>query len=214
MGEALPATVGTPGGASAVGQLVRNVDVGGAPSIITGRGAAPVSELAAALYSAQAPEGLGAAIEVTTADLAALPNDTTTYVPETWPTALPGTTADQPCAVLHATSDGRARTTFATVPAEAALFAGRRVSVGPGGGALVRSSSTGTAAGPVFLIDQTATRFEVTNPSRETLSRLGYPDVTPVRVPAAWLAQFRDGPELDAATARLAVSRTLTTGES
>src|SRR5690606_9259242 len=63
LGEPLPAEVGSPGGARVVGQLVRNTDVGGAPSILTSAGAAPISEFAAALYSVQAPGGLGGALD-------------------------------------------------------------------------------------------------------------------------------------------------------
>lgn len=211
LGESLPAPIG---GATAIGQLVRNVDVGGAPSVLTSEGAAPVSEFAAALYSVAAPGGLGAAVEVTNADLAGVPNDTRSLVPDSWPTTRPRPTTDQPCAVLHTTADGRASTTFAAVPAESELFTGRRVGVAPGAGALVRSSSTGTATGPVFLVDQTATRFEITNPSQEILARLGYADVTPARVPAAWLTHFGDGPELDTEAARRAVSRALSGAES
>ncbi|MFC4553947.1 type VII secretion protein EccB [Georgenia faecalis] len=204
-GETLPQAVGS---AKSVGQLVRNTDVGGAPSILTRAGAAPISEFAAALYSVQAPSGLGNEIEVTNADLDTVANDTNPYPPENWPTALPETTTERPCAVLQ-TSERRATTAFATVPATAEMFGGRRVTVAPGSGALVRMSSTGTGVGPVFLVDQTATRFEVSDPSAETLARLGYADVDLVQVPAPWLALLGDGPELNAEAARAAVSRTL-----
>jgi type VII secretion protein EccB len=209
LGEPLPADVGGPGGATTVGQLVRNVDVGGAPAILTRAGAAPITEFAAALYSVQAPGGLGTALDLTNADLADVPNDTGAYAPESWPATLPGTTTEQPCAVLSTSTDGGARTTFATAEPSDEIFSGRRVAVAPGSGALVRSSSTGTGAGPVYLVDQTATRFEITTPSREVLARLGYAEVEPAIVPAPWLAHLGDGPELNAEAARRAVNRSL-----
>ncbi|GAA2727426.1 type VII secretion protein EccB [Cellulomonas aerilata] len=210
LGEPLPAAIGGPGGAASVGQLVRNVDVGGATSILTRTGAAPITPFAAALYSIQAPGGLGNAKDVTNADLSGVPNDTDPYAPENWPSDLPRTTTEQPCAALHTAGDQRAGTTLATVPPTHEMFAGRRVTVAAGSGALVRMSSTGTGTGPVFLVDQTATRFGVTVPSGEILARLGYPGVEPVRVPASWLAHLGDGPELDVDDARRAVSRGLT----
>lgn len=207
MGEPLPQAFGEPGGATLVGQLVRNVDVGQTPSVLTQAGYAPISEFAAALYGIQAPGALGRAIEVGNDELSGIPSDTGVYVPEDWPRDLPASTSERPCAVLRTAEEGRASTELATVAADHEMFSGPRLSVVPGGGALVQSSSTGSGNSPVYLIDQTGRRFPLSDPSDEVLARLGYVERRPHVVPSEWLGHLGDGVELDAEAALQPVTR-------
>ena len=72
------------------------------------------------------------------------------------------------------------------------------VHVQPGHGSLVRASSTGTG-GPVYVIDQSGQAFHITDPTAETLSRLGYAHTVPRDVPPSWVSQFTAGPALSEA---------------
>ena len=78
---------------------------------------------------------------------------------------------------------------------DTAVIAGATVE--PGKGALVRASSTGSPLGPVFIIDQSGRKFAITDPSDETLARLGYAGLRPAVVPAPWLLVFPSGPALN-----------------
>ena len=75
------------------------------------------------------------------------------------------------------------------------------VVVDPSHGALVRASSTAGPGGPVFLVDQSGQKFAITDPSDETLARLGYAGVSPRVVPGPWVLLFPSGPALSEAAA-------------
>ena len=135
-------------------------------------------------------------------DLARIqPSDTKDFVPADWPRAIPRAATNVPCAVLE-TQDGKAASThLALQPPDSPWVKPpnkEQVYVQPGRGALVRASSTATA-GPVSVVDQSGQSFTITDPSAETLARLGYAGMTPRYVPPTWVAQLPAGPALSEA---------------
>lgn len=213
LGEPLPQEFGSPGGAKTSGQLLRIAGSTSTFALLTAGGVAPVSDFAAALYSTQAPGGLGVALDITHTDLAGIPVDSAGYAPADWPTVMPEALDGRPCAVLDTTVGARPEVQLAAVDAEHEIFEGRLVSMAPGHGALVRASSTAADQGPVYLVDQTATRFQIIDPSEETLARLGFSGEDVVTVPPSWLVHLADGPALSEESARRAVSQALGVGE-
>jgi hypothetical protein len=165
-------------------------------------GTIPLTPFAAAVYQAVAPEGLGRPVTVSNDDLARIqPSDTKGFVPDDWPAAVPGRVTGSPCAVLETVDGKPAVTHLATTSADSTFVkpAGKQpVYVQPGRGALVRASSTGTS-GPVAVVDQAGQAFTITDPSAETLARLGYKDVTPRYVPPSWVSLLPAGPALSEA---------------
>ena len=185
-----------------VGQLVVNKDQGDAMSVMVGNGTIPLTPFAAAVYQAVAPNGLGRPVTVSNDDLARIqPSDIRDFVPADWPTAIPTRATGTPCAVLE-TVDGKPATThFAVTSADSAFVKlpnKQQVYVQPGRGAVVRTSSTGTS-GPVAVVDQSGQAFTITDPSAETLARLGYQGLTPRYVPPSWVAVLPAGPALSEA---------------
>lgn len=184
---------------TSVGQLIVNRDQNDTMSVMVANGTIPLTPFAAAVYQAVAPGSLGKPVTVFNDDLAKIqPSDTKDFVPADWPSAMPRPATGTPCATLE-TADGKAATThLALQPADSPwvkLPNKLQLYVQPGRGAVVRASSTGTA-GPVAVVDQSGQSFTVTDPSAETLARLGYRGLTPRFVPPAWLAQFPAGPAL------------------
>ncbi|MFG2334521.1 type VII secretion protein EccB [Streptomyces sp. NPDC048604] len=103
---------------------------------------------------------------------------------------------DTVCSVLRAV-DAQGRTTLSVwagpeYPAEITP-AGPATYVTPGSGVLTSSDGT------LHLVTDTGLRYAV---RREAQIRLGYEDVTPVRVPAAWSDFLSKGPRLDTDGAR------------
>lgn len=200
LGRPLPAAFTAGGAVTTVGQLVSNSDQGGAMSVMLADGLVPLTPFASAVYQATAGGTLGKPVTVTNADLAQIqPSPTRGFIPDDWPSQVPGTAAGVPCAGLE-TADGKPAATHLVVqPKESprvALAGGLTTSVEPGHGALFRASSTG-GGGPVYVLDQSGKAFNLTDPSSETLSRLGYAGVTPRFVPPSWLALFGSGPALN-----------------
>lgn len=181
------------------GQLIVNKDQSSAMSVMVANGTIPLTPFAAAVYQAVAPSALGKPVAVSNDDLAKVQaSDTKGFVPTDWPTGIPKPASGNPCAVLE-TADGKAATThLALQPSDSPwvkLPVRQTVVVQPGRGALVRASSTATS-GPVSVVDQSGESFTVTDPSAETLARLGYRGVTPRFVPPAWVSQLPAGPAL------------------
>ncbi len=184
------------------GQLIVNKDQGNTMSVMVANGTIPLTPFAAAVYQAVAPDALGKPVTVSNDDLAKIqPSDTKGFVPTDWPRALPKPATGSPCAVLE-TADAKAATThLALQPSDSPWVkppSKQPVTVQPGRGALVRASSTATA-GPVAVVDQSGQAFTLTDPSTETLARLGYRDITPRFVPQPWVAQLPAGPALSEA---------------
>jgi ESX secretion system ATPase EccB len=76
------------------------------------------------------------------------------------------------------------------------------IAVPPGRGAVVEAlASPGAPVGALAVVSDLGLRFAV--PSKEVLSTLGYPDVTPQRLPAALIALVPSGRALDPAAAVL-----------
>ena len=184
------------------GQLIVNADQGGAMSVMVDNGAIPLTPFAAAIYQGTAPAALGRATRVTNADLAAIaPSQNRGFYPVDWPTAVPANATGKPCAVIEGLDNKPAATHLMLQPAESPwvrLPNSLPVYVQPGHGSLVRASSTGTG-GPVYVIDQSGQAFNITDPTAETLSRLGYANIVPRCVPPSWVSQFTAGPALSEA---------------
>ncbi len=201
-GRPLPTQLTLGNKIGAIGQLVVNRDQGSAMSVMLDNGTIPLTPFAAAVYQATAPGTLGQPTTVSNADLARIqPSDTRSFFSADWPRTVPATTGGTPCAVLETTPAKPATTHLMMQPAESSrvrLPNGQSVYVQPGRGGLVRASSTGTG-GPVSVIDQSGQSFTITDPSAETLTRLGFKDVVPPYVPPAWVARFASGPALSEA---------------
>lgn len=191
-------TVGTT--VTSIGQLVANRDEGGAASVMVADGTIPLTPFATAVYRAVAPGDLGRPVTVSNADLAKIqPSDTQGFIPADWPTAVPKPATGIPCAVLETTEGGQAATTHLALPSADSSWVRmpftREVYVQPGHGALVRASAT-AADGPVSVVDQSGRSSLLTDPSAETLARLGYSGLTPRLVPPSWVGQLSAGPAL------------------
>jgi hypothetical protein len=78
------------------------------------------------------------------------------------------------------------------------------MAVPPGRGAVVESVTAPGAAGALAVVSDLGLRFAV--PSRDVLAVLGYPEVTPQRLPAALVALVPSGRALDPAAAVLPAS--------
>jgi type VII secretion protein EccB len=76
-----------------------------------------------------------------------------------------------------------------------------KIAIRRGHGVLVESMSSSTATGGTLsLVTDSGTRCAIAN--RDVLGRLGYGDVTPVRLPAELVTMLPAGPALDPAAAR------------
>lgn len=176
--------------------------------LVLADGLVPLTPFAAEVYRAQEPE-LGQPRSLPQSDVTAVPTSpqATLVFPDAWPVAVPTITPGVPCAVLDtpAANDRAASTRLLVLspdsPFAAAPGASSVVTVDPGHGALARVSSTGAPTGPVYVVDQSGQKFAVTDPSDETLARLGYAGTTPRIVPAPWILLFPSGPALNEAAA-------------
>lgn len=205
----LPPSLTLGGKVRRVGQLIRNASVNNAPSVVLEDGTAALSDFAAAIYSVQAPPELAAPVSVTNDDLAKVQQSrqTNSFFPATWPRDKPADARGAPCAVLDTAEEKPATTRIMFAAPESPWVTQKTaVSVEPGRGALVRASSTGAPSGPVYVIDQSGQKFAITDPSEETLTRLGYQGVTPRIVPAPWMGPFASGPALNEQAALASVS--------
>lgn len=202
VGQPLPAQFTLGNKIDRVGQLIVNKDQGNAMSVMVDDGTIPLTPFAAAIYQGTAPNRLGQARTVSNADLAQIrPSETKAFSPADWPTAVPTNATGTPCAVLETVANKPARTHLLLAAAESArvkLPNGLGVYVQPGHGGLVRASATGTG-GPVYVVDQSGQVFNITDPSAESLNRLGYANTVPRFVPPPWVAQFKAGPALSEA---------------
>lgn len=199
VGRPLPAQFSLGNKIESIGQLIVNRDQGNAMSVMVDNGTIPLTAFAAAIYQGTAPGALGRAKTVSNADLARIqPSDAKTFTPPDWPTSIPTNTTGKPCAVLETVANKPAKTHLLLAHAESPrvrLPNSLGVYVQPGHGALVRASATATG-GPVYVLDQSGQVFNITDPTAETLNRLGYANTVPRFVPPPWVAQFTAGPAL------------------
>lgn len=205
----LPPSLTLGGKVKRVGQLIRNASVNNAPSVVLEDGTAALTEFAAAIYSVQAPAELATPVSVTNDDLAKVKQSrlTNSFFPGTWPKEKPGEGKGAPCVALDTVEEKPASTRMMFAAPESAWVTPKTaVAVEPGRGALVRASSTGAPSGPVYVIDQSGQKFAITDPSEETLTRLGYQGITPRIVPAPWMGPFASGPALNEQAALATVS--------
>lgn len=191
---------------TSIGQVVAvpQADGGTAYAMVVVDGTVKLTPFAAAVYRAQEPT-LGQPISVTPAELSAVapsPRSRDAY-PTQWPEALPTPAEGVLCAVLDSPGGDRppGARLVVVAPDDPLATAPAGVRVEPGRGALVRVNSTGAAAGPVYVIEQSGRKFAITDPSEETLTRLGYQGVTPRVVPGPWILLFPSGPALSEAAA-------------
>lgn len=196
-----------PAGAEQVGTPVL---VDGRPYLVMRDGLAPVSDFAYDIYVAGLSNGLEP-VSVDQSDVIDVPKSTSLTYPESWPEEEVAPVA-QACAVLE-TGDAAPVVHLARPVDDQEAFYDpdlrQTAAVEGGHGALVRSSSGGQLdTGAVYLVDATGTRYSVEDPQRaeQTLAYLGYTDVEPVPVPAAWLELFDEGPALVQQNAKYAAS--------
>jgi type VII secretion protein EccB len=112
--------------------------------------------------------------------------------------------------VSVALDDQAALGTVAQAATGAACLPVDRITVPPGGGALVRvlAADGGTAGGTTYLVTDTGTRYRV--PSDSDLAALGYSAAQAVALPSPLLAMLPTGPDLSAQAASSGVSSTTT----
>ncbi len=136
--------------------------------------------------------------------------------PDTWPESMvtPFSAPDAPCARLTTSADtsdasaGDAPPTveLALARTDTVLPESRDVTrdVTVGTGAVVRAWNGGSLErGAAFLVDPTGTSYALgrADTLEPTMAALGYAEVAPVPVPAAWIDLFADGPLLSPETA-------------
>jgi type VII secretion protein EccB len=167
-------------------------------------------------YGGRAPDAIGLAPDAMNGRLAP---DTTTAagaLPETPPRLVDLQPDQNACARIQPTAVGprvsvalqdpaslgtaaQASTTPACTPVD-------RITVPPGGGALVRvlPAAGGTAGGTTYLVTDTGTKYRVA--SADDLAALGYASDQAVALPSPLLAMLPTGPDLSAAAAQAGVS--------
>jgi len=158
---------------------------------------APLSPLAYQLYLLGSGALLGGEQDVSSSELAQLP-DTVAAGGSDWPTepltALPADAVA--CAVLGHNDAGDPTTSFATLVDEEMVL-DPDVTVSVGGGAIVRvGGSSAQGAGLVYLIDESGTAYPVPGADADLVGRLGYEPDDVDLVPQAWLQFLPAGPEL------------------
>jgi type VII secretion protein EccB len=96
----------------------------------------------------------------------------------------------------------------AQTPAVTACVPVERITVPPGGGALVRALAAdgGSVGGTTYLVTDTGTKYRV--PSSDDLAALGYSASAAVALPSPLLAMVPTGPELSGAAAAAGTSAT------
>ncbi|MFG1606992.1 type VII secretion protein EccB [Actinoplanes sp. NPDC049265] len=198
-----------------VGQLLTD---GQQWSVAVRDGAAALTDVQARLL--QTDQRIGAPLNLDTATFSNLQPSRLRFVESE---GLPATIPDlaQPnvraCMTLPVSKDTQAGLRIdATVPAGAPM---RGAAAAPGGvqadfvyvprgkGALVAAAASPNApaaSGTVSILTDTATRYPIAG--RELLARLGYGGVTPQQVSSQMIAMLPQGPALDAAKARQAVT--------
>ena len=200
-GTPLPPAMTMGGKITRVGQVIKDASNAGALSLVLASGTVPLTEFAAAVYRSTSSPELAEAVTVKSADIATVPAGPSraTVYPDSWPERLPTAAKGTVCVLLQTQGpDKPARTRVIVLAAESPrVTASAGATVEPGKGALVRASSTGSPLGPVFIIDQSGRKFAITDPSDETLARLGYAGLRPAVVPAPWLLVFPSGPALN-----------------
>lgn len=203
-GKALP---DLPPGA-VVGSVLAVKDSGETPRryVVTPTGElALLSPFAYALYQIGSGRSLGADLQVTPAEIAALKTTDRSIVPSQWPEDLPAPVDGEACATLTSGPSTLPTTALSTSSAIRPTD-GAVTEVAAGSGALVRAIGDNIVnRGPVFVVDATATAYSVQG-GNDALSRLGYSPGDVVPVPQAWVDLFRSGPTLSVAAAQQAVT--------
>ena len=159
---------------------------------------ARLSPLAYQLYLLGSGAFLGGATDVSPADVRGLPNAPEPAGGIDWPTE-PLTALERdaaPCAILEHDETGQPQTSFATLADQNDLDPAG-VSVGTGGGALIRvGGSDASDAGLVYLVDESGTAYPVPGADSDIMGRLGYELDDIALVPGAWLQFLAAGPDL------------------
>lgn len=200
-GAPVPADSPAPPGVSQVGSVVR---VGDRAYVLTEEGLAGLSDFAYAMYTSS---GAGASlpeVQVEASAIAGLPSAEESPFPEDWPqNEVTASDAEATCVVLTTEGGELPTVRLASPVGEQAVpssvdGAGSAVLVDSGSGAVFRVVSGGVLdKGTVYLVDSSGSRYAIGSPVADTLTRLGYGEVTPVAVPLPWADLFADGPELE-----------------
>lgn len=202
-GEPLPADVAAPPGAT-IGSVLVATDIDQRYVLLADGSLAVLSPVAEPLYRLASGAAVGEPIEVTSAQIAALPSAPSAFGPADWPVTRPEPglpDASVGCALLVTDEGGDARVHLVGADEVVVPDAGTVARVQPSAGALVRPSSGG-ALGPVQVIDQTGTAFAVPEADAEVLARLGFAPEDVTTVPAAWLRLVPSGPVLTVGAAQ------------
>ena len=203
-GKALP---GLPPGA-VVGSVLAVKGSGDTPRryvVLQSGELALLSPFAYALYQIGSGQKLGADLQVTPAEIAALKTTDRSIVPSQWPEQLPQALDAAPCATLTSGPNTLPQTALSTAP-KVEPGDGRVTEVAAGSGALVRAIGDNIInRGPVLVVDQTATAYTVEG-GDDVLGRLGYSAKDVVPVPQPWVDLFRSGPTLSVSAAQGAIS--------
>ena len=151
---------------------------------------APLSPLAYQLYLLGSGAKLGAAQEVSPAEIASLPTAKTPGGGADWPsnslTAIPDDTPR--CALLTHEKEGEPHTTLGTPIAGTTLPEQTTdISVSSNGGALVRMGGSSDGGGMIYLIDGGGIAYPIPGADKEIIARLGYALTDITRAPAAWI---------------------------
>ncbi|MGW5848695.1 type VII secretion protein EccB [Streptomyces sp. NPDC055254] len=226
---------GSPGPALAgrqtrIGQLFSGP--AGEPYVLTQQGLAPLTQTLFELLRGdprtqqEAYAGAPAiAVPVGAADLAAHPAPAGTLpgsgLPEAPPKLVTPAAGQSVCTALQPSTDGpRTLVTVVETTAVAGVAPASqpgvaagcgtadRISVRPGGGALVRALSGAGAGGATYLVADNGVKYPL--PSTEAVQTLGYGGAAVVGVPSTFLTLLPTGPSLDpAALASAGVVETL-----
>lgn len=208
-GGPLPEDAPAPPGAT-VGSVLDVTDSGSVYVVDAVGDLVPMTPFALRLYRIGAGAHVGADVEVTEAQIAAMATARTGLGGADWPVQVPtpheGTSA---CARLDTGGDGSVALVAddAAVDPDAAV-----VAVDPAAGALVRSVASPGLTGPVLLVDQSGTTFPVPDPG--VLPRLGYRQEDVVDVPQTWVALLPTGSALSVEAAAAPVTAAAPPGGS
>jgi hypothetical protein len=148
-------------------------------------------------------------VEVSAGDIASMPTSQERPVPDDWPdeavaSYVPASddATGAVCAQLQTSEGAAGKITLATPVDDSSAVpeqqsGARSVEVDNGHGALVQVNGGGVVThGTVYVVDASGTRYSLGGTVADTMTRLGYGDVTPADVPIAWADLFPDGPEL------------------
>jgi len=171
--------------------------------VITGNGS--IAELDPFAWAIYALSDGSDVVDVSPADLQALPTAPDGLIPADWPVDVPvGSDISDTgaCATLDTSGDTPAISLGTATDPDAMVASGRAVTVAPASGAIVQAIATDNPNNGQFaLIDGSGTSFPIPDATSDILASLGFTEKQVARVPEAWLDLFPTGPSLTVAAA-------------